>query len=90
MKELLKSFGRTFGSTVLPMVLGIGGGCLIGIGLVYITHTFGATAAIITLFGTLFLYMWVLNAISDYRLNKVKEKLDKEFEEFKSKLDNLK
>jgi Ca2+/Na+ antiporter len=90
MKELVKSFGRTFGSTVLPMVLGIGGGCLIGSGMVYIANKFGATAAIVTLFSILFLYMWVLNAISDYRLNKVKEKLDREFEEFKSKLDNLK
>ena len=90
MKELLKSFGRTFGSTVLPMVLGVGGGCLIGTGLVYITHRFGATAAIVTLFGTLFLYMWVLNAISDYRLNKVKEKLDKEYEEFRAKFEKIK
>jgi uncharacterized membrane protein HdeD (DUF308 family) len=90
MKELVKSFGRTFGSTVLPMVLGIGGGCLIGTGLVYITHTFGATAAIITLFGVLFLYMWVLNAISDYRLNKAKERINKEYEEFRAKFDNIK
>jgi uncharacterized membrane protein len=44
----------------------------------------------ITLLVLVFLYAWVTNAISDYRLKKLHEKLDKEYEDFKSKLDNLK
>jgi hypothetical protein len=44
----------------------------------------------ITLIGSVFLFAWVLNAISDYRLRKLNQKFEKEFEEFKSKLDNIK
>jgi hypothetical protein len=90
MKELLKSFVSTFGSTLLPIV----GGTLIGVGygqiLIYIAKHFSIDAAMITLIGSVFLFAWVLNAISDYRLKKLNQKFEKEYEEFKSKLDNLK
>jgi Flp pilus assembly protein TadB len=90
MKDLLKSFVSTFGSTLLPIL----GGTLIGAGygqiLTYIANHFSLTAAMITLIGSVFLFAWVLNAISDYRLRKLNQKFEKEFEEFKSKLDNIK
>ena len=90
MKDLLKSLGRTFGSTLLPIV----GGTLIGFGcaqgLIYIAKNFSVTAAIITFIVATFLFAWILNAISDYKLTKMQEKFEKEYEEFKSTLDNLK
>ena len=90
MKELLKSFVSTFGSTLLPIV----GGTLIGAGygqiLIYIAKHFSLTTAMITLFGSVFLFAWVMNAISDYRLKKLNEKFENEYQDFKSKLDNLK
>lgn len=90
MKEILKSFGKTFGSTLLPIFVGVSVGSLFAVGLVYLTNHFGVTAAIIGLFVGLFLYAWVLNAISDYRLTKVKEKLDRDYEEFREKLKGIK
>jgi ABC-type antimicrobial peptide transport system permease subunit len=90
MKELLKSFVSTFGSTLLPIL----GGTLIGVGsaqiIIYIIKNFGSFAAMITLLVLVFLYAWITNAISDYRLKKLNEKFEKEYEDFKSKLDNLK
>ena len=90
MKDLLKSLGRTFGSTLLPIV----GGTLIGFGcaqgLIYIAKNFSVTAAIITFTVAVFLFAWILNAISDYKLTKMQEKFKKEYEEFKSKLENIK
>jgi hypothetical protein len=44
----------------------------------------------ITLLVLVFLFAWISNAISDYKLKKLREKFEKEYEEFKSKLDNLK
>ena len=90
MKELLKSFVSTFGSTLLPIL----GGTLIGVGgaqiIIYIIKNFGSFVAMITLLVLVFLFAWISNAISDYKLKKLKEKFDKEYEEFKSKLDNIK
>ena len=90
MKELLKSFGNTFVSTLLPIVIGVSVGVGLAQGLIYILNQFGVNVAIITLFVSLFLYAWILNAVSDYRLNKVKEKIDKEYEEFRARFENLK
>ena len=90
MKELLKSFVSTFGSTLLPIL----GGTLIGVGgaqiIIYIATNFSSIAAMITLLVSVFLFAWISNAISDYKLKKLREKFEKEYEEFKSKLDNLK
>ena len=90
MKDLLKSFGKTFGSTLLPIV----GGILIGVGfaqgLIYIVKNFSVTTAIITLIVVTFLFAWVSNAISHYKLTKLQEKFEKEYDEFKSKLENIK
>jgi hypothetical protein len=58
--------------------------------LIYIAKHFSLTAAMITLISSVFLFAWISNAISDYKLKKLKEKFEKEYEEFKSKLDNLK
>ncbi len=90
MKELLKSFISTFGSTLLPIL----GGTLIGVGgaqiIIYIINNFGSFAAMITLLVLVFLFAWISNAISDYKLKKLREEFEKEYDEFKSKLDNLK
>ena len=90
MKELLKSFVSTFGSTLLPII----GGTLIGVGsakiIIYIAKHFSVNTAMITLLVLVFLFAWISNAISDYKLKKLREEFEKEYDEFKSKLDNLK
>ena len=90
MNEVIKSALKTF----LPTLLYVGAGWLFGIvlakALIWILDTYGSTAASISFFGLFFVAIWVANAISNYRIKKAEERIEREYEEFKAKLEKLK
>ena len=89
-KELLQSFYGTFFSTLLPIVGGITAGVLIAQGLIFIAHKFGINVTIAVLLISIFLFAWIMNAISDYRIKKAHERIEKEYQEFRNKLEGIK
>lgn len=78
MKEALKSGLKTF----LPTLLVIGGGWIFGILIAnafkWIYDKAGFTAAAILFFSFIFLFAWIINAYSDYKLQKTLKKIDEE------------
>lgn len=90
MNEVFKSVFKTF----LPTLLYVGAGWLFGIvlakGLIWILNNYGSTAASISFFGLFFVAIWVANAVSNYRMKKVEERIEREYAEFKAKLENIK
>lgn len=90
MKDIIKSALKTF----LPTLFYVGSGWLIGVllvkGLIFLLEGFGTTTTSIVVFGLFFLIMWIINAVSKYQIKKDEDRIEREYEEFKAKLEKLK
>lgn len=90
MKDLLKSGLKTF----LPTLAVVGGGWLCGVLisklLIWLIETQGVVISTIVFFSLLFLFIWGVNAYSDYRLQKALKKIDEEHEEMMKGLRQIK